>query len=429
MNSDNDMSAIILSGSSDDDTAEVIAENKQRVRDLMLMIEYQEWSYSSSSTQVVIPRSYWLSRGFNDEYAERMSTFLGRMRKYSHQLRRGDSIEEIDLWNRHQLSFLHDDILLPYWRELVNALVQYQKFSHRETYGMESFIIWNVELHPSILGLLAPALKTIPMKGLILGYNHFGREGLSFISDILQTNKSLEGIGLRENRIERIEDMQRICKSINISSSHSQLGLLGCINGNDTGMLHTIFDSSLHLEKILLSDNGIDSQGAAVIASSISTNPVLKMLDVGDNNLGDNGTILLSFALEHNTNLEKIYIGNNNITHLGRQALIEVLFNASSLNSCANSNHTCNIFGIEHDISPINRFNDPAVNRAMKIFTMLAGSTDRGEFFNLACLGDLSYKLIPHVLTLAQNFTFGLDNVAVSSVFELLRSWAVSQDV
>jgi len=108
--------------------------------------------------------------------------------------------------------------------------------------------------------------------------------------------------------------------------------------------------------------------------------------------------------------------------------LIELLFNASSLNACAASNHTCNIFGLEHDISPINRFNDPAVNRAMKIFTMLAGSTE-GEFFNLACLGELSYKLIPHVLTLAQNFTFGLDNVAISSVFELLRSWAVSQDV
>jgi len=294
---------------------------------------------------------------------------------------------------------------------------------------MESFIIWNVELHPSILGLLAPALKTIPMKGLILGYNQFGREGLSFIADILQTNKYLEGIGLRENRIERIEDMQRICKSITTSSSHSQLGLLGCINGNDTGMLHTIFDYCRHLEKILLSDNVIGSQGAAVIASFISTNPVLKMLDLGDNNLGDTGAILLSFSLENNTHLEKIYLGNNNITRLGRQALIEVLFNASSLNSCSASNHRCNIFGLDYDISPINRFNDPAVNRAMKIFTMLAGSTDKGEFFNLACLGDLSYKLIPHVLTLAQNFIFGLDNVAITSVFELLRSWAVSQDV
>ena len=178
-----------------------------------------------------------------------------------------------------------------------------------------------------------------------------------------------------------------------------------------------------------MSDNGIGSQGATAIASFISTNPVLKMLDVGDNNLGDTGVIMLSYALENNTNLEKIYLGNNNITRLGRQALIEVLFNASSLNACASSNHTCNIFGLEHDISPINRFDDPAVNIAMKIFTMLAGSTDKGEFFNLACLGDLSYKLIPHVLTLAQNFTFGLENVAISSVFELLRSWAVSQDV
>ena len=196
-----------------------------------------------------------------------MGIFLGRMRKYSHKLRRGDSFEEIDLWNRNNDIFFHDNLLLPYWREFVNALVQYQKFSHRETYGMDSFIIWNVELHPSVLAMLSRALKTLPMKGLILGYNQFGREGLSFISDIVQTNKSLEGIGLRENRIERIEDMQRLCKSITFSSSNTQqLGLLGCINGNDTKMLHTIFDSSHHLEKILLSDNGIGSQGATVIA-------------------------------------------------------------------------------------------------------------------------------------------------------------------
>ena len=137
--------------------------------------------------------------------------------------------------------------------------------------------------------------------------------------------------------------MQRLCKSIASSSSNTQLGLLSSINGNDTEMLHTIFDSSHHLEKILLSNNGIGSQGATVVASFISTNPVLKMLDLGDNDLGDNDAVLLSFSLENNTNLEKIYLGNNNITRLGSQALIEVLFNASSLNSCAVSNHTCNI--------------------------------------------------------------------------------------
>ena len=163
-----DMSAIILPGSSDDDIGEEVAENKQRVRDLMLMIEYQEWLYSSSSTQVVIPRSYWLSRGFDYEYAERMGIFLSRMRKYSHQLRRGDTIEEIDLWNRNNDIFFHDNLLLPYWREFVNALIQYQKFYHRKDYGMDSFIIWNVELHPTVLDLLASALETLPMKGLNL---------------------------------------------------------------------------------------------------------------------------------------------------------------------------------------------------------------------------------------------------------------------
>ena len=83
----------------------------------------------------------------------------------------------------------------------------------------------------------------------------------------------------------------------------------------------------------------------------------------------------------------------------------------------------------------------------MKIFTILS-ATDDDEFFNMNCLGDVSYKLIPKVLRLTHLFRRGtpelskayfdqagqrsadwnkLDKktVSITSMFELLRGWAV----
>ena len=98
------------------------------------------------------------------------------------------------------------------------------------------------------------------------------------------------------------------------------------------------------------------------------------------------------------------------------------------------------------DVSTINEHIALSENRSDKIFTMLS-ATDDG-FFNMNCLGDVSYKLIPRVLGLAQKFTEAtpelsdiyfektgqrsadwnkLDekNVPITSIFELLRGWAV----
>lgn len=83
----------------------------------------------------------------------------------------------------------------------------------------------------------------------------------------------------------------------------------------------------------------------------------------------------------------------------------------------------------------------------MKIFTMLS-ATDGDEFFNMNCLGDVSYKVIPNVLRLTQLFDgetpefsdfyfeqtgqrsadwsqLNKDTVPITSMFELLRGWAV----
>jgi len=141
-----------------------------------------------------------------------------------------------------------------------------------------------------------------------------------------------------------------------------------------------------------------------------------------------------------------MYLEDNDLTAIGRQALLESVFNVSSLNSCAASNHNCFIRGLNPDISGINNYNESSANRDNKIFTVLSGSND--GFFNMNCLGDVSYKLIPDVLRLAQKFIAAApelsdlyfeqtgqtsadwdqldeDTVPITSIFELLRGWAV----
>ena len=442
MDIDGDM---IMEDTANDDSAIVV----NAVRDIALKIEYQQWLQSYSTQD--IPRSYWISRGFDDEYAHKMEKFVCKMKEIANKLRKGGPLAEIDLWNRSGCMFFHDDVLLPHWRDFVEALTQYAKFAYRKDHGVESFIIWNVELHKKVLAMLNPALKTTNMKGLILGYNEFGSDGISFMSEILSSNPFIEGVGLRENQIDTVDDMRCICNSIMRRPDYPQcqFGLLSSFNGNDPELLQTIIDASRHLEKILISGNGIGTLGADIISDFLASNPPLKMIDLGDNNLSDVDAVLIADSLLTNTNLETIYLGNNEFTHIGRRAMMEALFDASSLESCIESHHNCQVHGLISDISEINKFVDSGKNKAMKIFTVLSATED--GFFDLNCFGELTYKLIPKMLCLAQRFGggdvtpelssacyeqtgrqganrnqhLGPDTVALSSVFELLRGWAV----
>ena len=392
---------------------------------------------------------------------------------HADKLRSGDQIENFVLGNNH---FMHryDDILLPHWKEIADALVQYQKFEYRENHGIDLFIICNVELHSMVLELLAPAVKKLNIKKLFLG-KIIGIDLVSFTSDIIQANKNLEGICLRENRIERKEDMQCLCNSIKDSVAGSSLNsvtLESAFDGSNSEMMHTlldashhlktlqlnnngigteglglILDSSIHLEVLALNDNGIGSEGAHLIANWLASNPPLKHLYLRKNDLNDDSALLLANALQSNNNLKHFVLNDNDdITSVGRHELLVMLFNVSSLNACVASNHSCHIFGIEPDLSVVNQKKLPSMNRVMKIFTILSATDD--EFFNMNCLGDVSYKLIPDVLSLAQKFkgrTLGLSEayfeqtgqrsadwnkldkktVPITSMFEFLRGWAV----
>jgi len=278
-----------------------------KVKDLTLKNEYNEWSYKAED----IPASYWLSRGFSEEYAQQMGSFLSEMKYYIHKLRRGEPPKEINLLLEDDI--LHDDILLPHWREFSNALKQYQKFNHRENYGIECFRIDDVQLQQEVLDMISPALQTLHMKNLRLSGNT-GRGVVSFAADIIQHNSYIHGMSW-SNQIESVDDMQRLCNSIcdSAGSSFSILGFHNCFDGNSREMMQKVLHASHYLDLLGLPNNGIGSVGAHLIANFFTSNPRLKLLNLMGNNLNDADAALLANALQRNTNLERIYLANNNI--------------------------------------------------------------------------------------------------------------------
>ena len=419
-----------------------------KVKDLTLKNEYNEWKYTAED----IPDFYWSEQGFNEEYIRKMNTWLAKMKKSTDLLRRGDPMENLNISNGGTntiIHLFHDDILLTHWKEFADALVQYQKFNHRENYGIERLFTWNIEFDREVLDMLAPILKTTAVKKLSFGGYDFGSEMVSFVADILEASPHIQGIGLYNNRIDSVDDMRRFCKSItdrNSDINTVEARLFQSFDGNNPEMMRMVLDASHQLEKLFLKNNGIGNVGTDLIANFLASNPPMKELDLTGNNLNDTDATLLANTLQSNTNLKRLQISSNDITDIGRKALLESVFNISSLNACVATNHTCHIHGLTPDISDINKYTK-ALNRTMKIFTMLA-ATDDG-FFNMNCLGDLSYKLIPDVLRLAQKFrgkTPALSEayfeqtgqrsadwnklvdkktVPITSLFELLRGWAV----
>ena len=91
-------------------------------RSMQILAKDTKWEYSAP----VIPASHWIDRGFDEIYIERMELlFLRTIKVYTCELRRGACSEDIRLGGRSGANdpvLLHDDALLPHWREFANAL-------------------------------------------------------------------------------------------------------------------------------------------------------------------------------------------------------------------------------------------------------------------------------------------------------------------
>ena len=157
----------------------------------------------------------------------------------------------------------------------------------------------------------------------------------------------------------------------------------------------------------------------------------------------------IASALNYNTKLRSLIISGNDTTRVGWEALSKVVFDKTSLNSAADSNHTCTIdFPSHHKYDNVREINSeesskhyyiPADVRQKKIYLIL--SQRNRTLTNVEHFGDdMPVELLPDTLTSIQKYfnyhipktdedkeyTPPQDNSDVkplSIMFEILQRW------
>ncbi|EJK48005.1 hypothetical protein THAOC_33236 [Thalassiosira oceanica] len=183
---------------------------------------------------------------------------------------------------------------------------------------------------------------------------------------------------------------------------------------------------------LCLAENGMSSRAAVVIAEFLSSNPTLTELDLSTNCFEDADGTVLTDALSNNTNLRALSLYGN-ISPEGhetvenwRRTFLRAIFDVSSLPSCAASNHTCTVYGLERnrcqnkcllqDISVANGYESISMNKWEKIFAMLALSGE-DAFMNTSLLQGVPARLIPMVLSEADYGADEDDNPQLTDLY------------
>ncbi|EJK71724.1 hypothetical protein THAOC_06809 [Thalassiosira oceanica] len=202
----------------------------------------------------------------------------------------------------------------------------------------------------------------------------------NFAKKVLQANHFITEVGFGIIKFTQ-EDVKKLCGA-------SQ----GMPEVNSSKALHCEQDAILNLK-----GNGMSSREATVIASFLNSNPSLAGLNLNYNRFSDTDAAVLANSLSSNTHLMNVSAYRNGIEENGRLAFLRAVFDVSSLSSCAASNHTCKVDGLERDISVINSYESSSVNKWSKILAMLALSS-KDLFINTVLLRGVPAQLIPVIL-------------------------------
>ena len=101
--------------------------------------------------------------------------------------------------------------------------------------------------------------------------------------------------------------------------------------------------------RLNLSWNNIGSSGSRALADMIACNLPLQHLILRHNFVGDAGCKMFASALKTNDTLLQLNLGYNRISSLGTKDLRTAVWNTTSLNTLATSNHSILLYGYHAD--------------------------------------------------------------------------------
>jgi hypothetical protein len=295
----------------------------------------------------------------------------------------------------------HEPILDSFWDQL-EAAIEQKKLLGIVT-KIDKIHVENVEIKKERLAALVAVLlsgrATNSSTQVIFDNANICEEGIVWLSKLVDASSNLSWLSLHHNRIDNMESARCLSRALKSPASVTlnYLCLDQCNLGSNPEILSVILQSDVRY--IYLTNNNIDSSGAVKIAEYLEGNPPIHYIGLDHNRLNDDDAILISQALKRNTNLLVILLHSNNITSVGVKALLNCVFDSSSLNAMSESNHTLNamVFFTKNNNKPIRLV--CCVNKLLNLdrkAKIVLALQDKESL--LKYLANVPVKLIPEVL-------------------------------
>ena len=393
-------------------------------RSVQVLKKDVDWTY----TAPCIPRSHWIEQGRNEEYADIMEQFPSLVKDNVERIRNGEEDYYgtcLDYYG--EMTVLHDNVLLPHFKELADAM--------QLSSGIRNIAIENIELHPSALSILFPATEgkvtIIDIRDIAFPSADI-MECYEIIAKSIRRNHKLGQLMWSSIEFPSNEQENLLIQSVIDNLAIKNVNLDNCFNqseANGCGALTSLLTSGRPFGEIDFGENGLS--GIDNVAAALATNPQVEALSICDNELNDRDAELITEALKQNTNLQRLYLSSNNITPAGFEGIGAAIYDPSSLNAMASCNHTCWIDCVKDDYTGgFYKLLSPQYRRRRKLYKPLStrhaeGSNDRHLNAELGG-GPIGVKLVPRVLVCIHQCLGGRSEI-LSICFELMRSWKMPE--
>ena len=257
------------------------------------------------------------------------------------------------------------------------------------------------------------------MKTIKFVNNNICADGMISLSKLVEQSVDLEMFHMVQNPINDMNAALSLSRVLKVHPSILHVDMLDCNLGNVPEILSVILQSDV--EDLEIADNNINSLGAIKIAEYIERNTTMMCLRLYGNLLNDDDAVIISRALQENYKLFSLHIYWNNFTSVGVKALFSSVFDSSSLNAIADSNHALKMIHVIRDdyfhrMSKFNRMNDGEWPLADKLLIAMHDKDSLLEY-----LANLPVELMPRVLNFVQ---MDRDEVmSLSMVYVSMRYW------
>ncbi|EJK67063.1 hypothetical protein THAOC_11948, partial [Thalassiosira oceanica] len=192
--------------------------------------------------------------------------------------------------NEDQLAILHDDALLPHFNELSDAI--------QLSNGIRLILIDNIELRPSALRIMFPALEGKVTNISMYRVRFPGPdvvECYEIIAKSIRRNHALEELAWVGNRFPSDDEANLLIESIISNHSINTISMNNCFNQSDINgcrALVMLMTSGRPVDWLDFGENGLS--GIDDVAAALATNTQLRTLFMNKNQLNDRDAELIA---------------------------------------------------------------------------------------------------------------------------------------